>query len=459
MTRARDSAAYRIAFTYSAAFALATILLGAIVYFAAHAAFVRQLDRHISDVSHELVSAYRREGMGELREAITAREARGSSDELGYALFDAAGIRIAGSLTTPMPPAGWTNISFLDAREGPDPARAYSENIGGGMRLVVAADREALEAIDGTILALFGIAFVLVILIGIGGALLLGGYLRRRIGRIGATADAIISGDMHQRMPIGPRNDEFDSLSQTLNAMLDRIAALLDNLRRVSSDVAHDLRTPLARLRNRLERALTEPDDPALQREALHAAIDQTDDVLKLFAAILRISEVEGGGVRQVFATVDLSVLVTELCESYAPAVEDGRRTLDWTVEPGIAIDGDRELLAQAIINLLDNAQLHTPAGTSIGVALESGQRGIRLTVGDDGPGVAAADRERIASRFTRLEGSRSTPGHGLGLNLVSAIAAAHGARLEIADNTPGLAVSLVFPASATPTDKDSLCP
>ena len=444
MSRLRDSAAYRIAFTYSAAFALATIVLGTIVYLVAHAAFARQLDARIAADARDLVSIYRSEGSGEFREAITAREARGTASSLGYALFDTRGRRIAGSMDTARPQPGWRNIVFVDPREGNDPARALVVDIPEG-RLVVAADREPLEQIDATVLKLFGMAFVVVILMGIGGALLLGGYLRMRIGRITTTADAIISGDMAQRMPIGPRNDEFDRLSRTLNAMLDRIASLLDNLRQVSGDVAHDLRTPLAQLRNHLERAAAGPNDPNAQRLALQAAITRCDEVLALFAAILRISEVEGGGLRRAFGKLDLTVLVTELCESYAPAVEDGGRTLDWAIEPDVAIEGDRELVAQAIINLLDNAQLHTPAGAAIQVQLQNGANEVRLTIADDGPGVPPEDCAQIIKRFTRLETSRSTPGHGLGLNLVSAIAAAHGARLVLGDNRPGLLATLVF--------------
>lgn len=444
-----NSAAYRIAFTYSAAFALATLILGIIVYVAAHAAFVRQLDGRIADVSSELISAYQSEGMGELRETIAAREAQGSSNELGYALFNAYGQRIGGSLDTQRPALGWSNIVFIDDEEGVDPARAFTTDLSGNLRLVVAADRESLEAIDSTILMLFGIAFATILLVGMGGALLLGGYLRKRLGNITTTADAIISGDISQRMPVGARNDEFDRLSHTLNTMLDRIAALLDNLRQVSGDVAHDLRTPLARLRNKLERALSEHSEPMLMHRSLEEAISQTDDVLSLFGAILRISEVECGAVRQAFSRVDLSDLVTELCESYSPAVEDGGRRLDWKIEPNVEIDGDRELIAQAVINLLDNAQFHTPEQTLIEVLLSAQGCEARLVVSDNGPGVPAADRERIATRFTRLDSSRTTPGHGLGLNLVSAIAQLHDARLEFGDNSPGLVVVLRFPVGS----------
>jgi signal transduction histidine kinase len=446
MRSRRDSAAYRIAFTYSAAFALATIALGSFVYFTANAAFMRQLDARIEAESNELVADYRAEGPGELRETIATREGGNVRNRLGYAVFDLRGNRVAGVLVTPRPAVGWQRINFFDAREGAERARALAVDLSDGTRLVVAADSEALEHIDRTILALFAIALFVVIALGVVGALILGGYLREKIGRIGATAEAIISGDLLQRMPIGPRNDEFDQLSRTLNRMLDQIAALLDNLRQVSSDLAHDLRTPLARLRNQLDRALSGPEDARAQRAALQSAIERSDEVLALFAAILRISEIEGGGVRRSFARVDLTALVTELCEMYVPAIDDNGRQFSWAVQPNIAIEGDRELVAQAIINLVNNAQVHTPRHAAVHVRLTGEDGDARLAVSDNGPGVPVKDRERIVKRFTRLESSRSTPGHGLGLNLVAAIASVHRARLLISDNAPGLIVTLIFP-------------
>jgi len=449
MHRLVASAAYRIAFTYSLALALAIIALGCAVYFAADANFRSQQDGAIADESAGLVRDFTDEGIAELRTEIAAREAGSSTNAFGYALFDAQGRRIAGALDTPQPPAGWHDIIFVDPKEGPDPARAYARDLPGGMRLVVATDSEAVERIDATILALFSGAFVLVILLGIIGALLLGGYLRRRLDRISGTAQAIVSGDIERRVPVGARGDEFDQLALVLNAMLDRIAHLLDNLRQVSSDVAHDLRTPLARLRNQLAETLDSGGDAAATRTALKRAIGQSDDLLALFAAILRISEVEGGALSRTFARVDLSDLVQDLCDSYAPAVSDGGRSLDCQIEPNIRLRGDRELIAQAVINLLDNAQHHTPPGTRITVAAAASEDWIRLSVADTGPGVAAEDRPRIARRFARLDSSRTTPGHGLGLNLVEVIAEAHGGRLSIDDNSPGLRVTMVLPRAS----------
>jgi signal transduction histidine kinase len=446
MLRRLNSAAYRIAFTYSVVFALATIALGLFVYLTANAAFESQLDARIEAESNEIVARYRGNASRDLRNDIDNRESNNGKNRLGYAVFDAHGTRVAGDLMTPRPGPGWQQLEFVDPVDGPDQARALAVDLSDGSRLVVAADTDPLEQIDRTILLLFEVAFCVVVTLGIGGGLVLGGFLHRKIGRIAQTAEAIISGDLLQRMSIGPRNDEFDQLSSTLNRMLDQNAALLGNLRQISGDIAHDLRTPLTRLRNHLERALAGPRGAVAHRAALRSAIEQSDEVLALFTAILRISEIEGGRMRRSFARVDLTSLVTELCEMGVPASDEGTRKFTWDVQPNVAIEGDRELIAQAFINLINNAQVHTPADAAIHVQLTSDESHARLAVTDSGPGVPVTDRERIVKRFTRLESSRSRPGHGLGLNMVAAIASVHRARLVFDDNAPGLIVSLLFP-------------
>lgn len=438
MASLRQSAAYRIAFTYAAAFAAAILLLGIAVYFAADAEFRQQRDHaiavEVADLSRESG------GTADIAQEIGEREAsKAATDTFGYALFDRSGRRVAGSLDAPRPPPGFSMIVFRDPKEGPDVARAQAVDLADGGRLVVAADSEAIEAIDRTILTLFGVAFAVIVVIGAAGALMFGQYLRRRLGAISDTARAIVAGNLDQRVPVGPRSDEFDAVALAINAMLDRIAGLMENLHQVSSDVAHDLRTPLVRLRNQLDRV--GHDDGAAER-----AIELADELLKLFGSILRITEVEGGGLDQGFSRVDLSALVEDVGEGFLPAIHDGGRTLDWLVEPAIAVSGDRQLLAQSIANLLDNASVHTPPGTAIRMMLDADDRWARLSVADDGPGVAPADRDAILQRFFRAEASRTTPGNGLGLSLVAAVASAHGGEAVVASRAPGLSVTMVLP-------------
>jgi signal transduction histidine kinase len=449
MIRLVTSAAYRIAIVYSVAFSFTIVALGVAVYLVADADIREQHDATIATESADLVREYVQDGPGALRDAIRAREAGNATNAFGYALFGRDGRRIAGALDIPRPPAGRHNILVNDPVEGPDPTRIQAADLAGGLRLVVASDTEAVEAIDQTILMLCTAAIGFAVITGTLGAYLLGRYLRRRLERISGTAQAIVLGDLERRVPISGQGDEFDDLGRALNAMLDRIALLLDNLRQVSSDVAHDLRTPLSRLRGELEIALDGGLDPPAHRQSLKRALRQSDDMLKLFGAILRISEVEGGALAASFTTVDVSALVQDLCDSYAPAVLDGGRTLTCDVEPGIRVRGERELIAQALINLLDNAQNHTPPGTAITVGADGAQGWSRISVADTGPGVAPEDRARIVQRFVRLEASRTTPGHGLGLNLVSAIATAHGGAVIIGDNRPGLLVTITLPTLA----------
>lgn len=438
MAKWRASAAYRIAFTNLAALLLGLVVLGTVVFFAMHIAFTRQLDAMIADETGTLVDEYHADGASEMGEAITEREKSRSPERLMYAVFAPDGRRLYGSLEAQRPALGLHDLQFIDPREGPDTARGYAVDLSPNERLLVAADREWIERIDRTVLGLFGAAFVIAGLLGFGSAVVLARYLQHRLHSISQTAEAIIGGDTRERMPISNRRDEFDQLAATLNRMLDRIEALLANLRQVSSDVAHDLRTPLARLRNRLEQGAKEDPSPVIDD-----AMSQVDDVLSLFAAVLRIAEVESGETRRFFAAVDLSALATELAESFAPSVEDHHRSLLWSIEPNVTVNGDRELLAQAFINLLENAQRHTPKGTVIRIALTTTDNVACFTLRDNGPGVPTADLPRITQRFTRVERSRQTRGYGLGLSLVDAVAKLHNGRLTVRNERPGFCATV----------------
>ena len=443
MTDWRSSAAYRLAIGYSAALAVGMAVLGGIVFLAMHVAFTRQLDATIADEAQTLATEYRSDGGAELADAIAQRESSTSPGRLRYAVYAPNGRRLVGSLRAARPALGFHDIEFADPRGGPDSARGLAIDLSPGERLVVAADREWIERIDRTILIVFAAGFLGVCLLGLGGAMWFGAYLRGRLKSISDGAEAIIAGDIRGRMTVSPRNDEFDQLAATLNLMLERIEGLLDNLRQVSTDVAHELRSPLARLRNRLEQGAVEVSPDSAGETVIADAIERVDDVLALFAAILRIAEVESGETRRFFAKVDLSALATDLAQSYAPAISDDGRELSWSIEPDLTLTGDRELIGQAVANLLENAQRHTPAGTSIGLTLAAAGDVLRLQVDDNGPGVAAADHGQLVARFKRLDRSHHVAGHGLGLNLVDAVAKIHHGRLIFADNHPGLIATL----------------
>lgn len=443
-----SSAAYRIAFINFAAYSVGLALLGVIVFAAMHVAFSRQLDATVSDEAHSLQNEYLRGGDAELAREIAEREEPSSSTTMLYAVFAPDGRRIYGSLLTSRPNVGLHPIRFHDPAEGPEEARAISIDLSPKERLVVAIDDDWLDEIEKLIVVIFSLAFAGSIVVGFGGALVLGSYLQRRIQSISSSAEAIVLGDIRRRMPVAPRGDEFDQLASTLNRMLDQIEGLLENLRQVSTDIAHDLRTPLARLRNSLERGTIGPGEP---EDLVADAIGQLDQVLSLFSAILRVAEVESGETKRFFGPVDLTAMLTDLAESYVPAFEDSGRTLLWSIEPDLQVDGDRELLAQAMINLLENAQLHTPCDAIVRMSATSGGGTVFMQVADNGPGVPKSDLDRVTKRFARLEASRNTPGHGLGLSLVAAVAKLHGGRLELRQLAQGLSATIQIQKSSAP--------
>jgi signal transduction histidine kinase len=446
----RRSAARRIAFAYFGAFAIGLALLGAVIFAVMHIALTRQLDAMVANEAATLRAEHRSGEEQELREAIVERESSQSATRMLYAVFAPNGRRIDGSFPAQRPSAtGVQEIRFNDPREGPDVARGTAIDLSPTERMVVAVDSDWIERVENTVLIVFGAAFVGACLLGFGGAVILGGYLERRLRSLSHSAEGIIGGDIRQRMTVSPRGDEFDQVALNLNRMLDRVEGLLDSLRQVSSGIAHDLRTPLSKLRTRLEQGILE--GPPGAAAILEDAIRRVDEVLSLFAAILRIAEVEGGETRRFFTPVDLTMLVTELAESFAPSFEDEGQNLLWSVESGVELEGDRELLAQAVINLLENAQRHTPLGSVIRLTLLSSGDSVCVQVVDNGPGVPKADLNRVTKRFSRLESARNREGYGLGLSLVGAVARLHDGRLILKNAEPGLSVIIELPRSSIP--------
>lgn len=267
----------------------------------------------------------------------------------------------------------------------------------------------------------------------------------RRIELVSGAAQAIVDGNLAHRIPLSGARDNFDHLAQTFNSMLDRIQELLGNLEQVTNDIAHDLRTPLGRLRQGLEVARIEAVTPDAYKAAMDRAIIEADGLLATFAALLRIAQVNAGARRSAFRRVDLSEVVRSVAEAYTPSAEDGGRHLSSALDENIEVHGDRDLLMQMFANLVENALTHTPEGALITISLQRTVEGAVASVADDGPGVPADERERIFHRFYRREASRTTPGTGLGLSLVAAVAKLHGARIEVSDNRPGLRIVVTF--------------
>jgi signal transduction histidine kinase len=295
-------------------------------------------------------------------------------------------------------------------------------------------------------LFLWGLGAAMVLALA-GGAAMSAGLLRK-IETVSQTSRDIVDGDLQRRVPVRDSGDEFDHLAVSLNTMLDRIQTLMEGLRQVTTDIAHDLRTPLTRLRQRLELA----QRPGVDSDTLRAVLDATrhdiDGILEIFSALLRIAQIESGARKAGFAHVNVSDVLRTVLEVYRPTLEEKGQQLRETIESDLGVRGDRELLMQLFANLLENAIRHSPVGAQVTLVAQRRAATVEVSVADDGPGIPEALRSKVLQRFFRLETSRTTPGSGLGLSLAAAVATLHDAKLELSDNGPGLRVTVSYPDS-----------
>jgi len=324
--------------------------------------------------------------------------------------------------------------------------RVHADTLPTGHRLLVGRNLEEVgrlrsligEALVGTVL--------LTIALGAGGGYLLSRRLLARLDTINRSSAAILGGDIAQRMPVRGTGDEYDVLAGNLNRMLDQIGALMAGIRNVTDDIAHDMRTPIARLRSRIEVTLMTPTDTDGYRQALVRTIEETDEILGMFNALLTIATAESGTPRERFATVDLVAVARSAVELYEPLAEDAGYALTLEASDPVRVQGERHLITQALSNLVDNAITHGPRAGRITIGVVEDGADAVLSVADEGIGIPAACREKALERFGRLDTSRSRPGSGLGLSLVRAVARLHGGQVVLDDNRPGLRVTLRFP-------------
>ncbi|MDB5450216.1 MAG: sensor histidine kinase [Phenylobacterium sp.] len=433
------STSLRLAALYTAVFALSVVALGAITLYTTRQALSAQFDDRIRAESEALVREYHSEGLEGVVQAVHERDR--TPGALDYGVRGPRGEVVAGRLGAGQAPLGWSVLRTPPADEA-EPIRELTVALPDGHRLVVGAEEEQIQVLDGLLLRGFAWAFAGVVVLGVAGGFALSRDVHRRIGAISGTAEAIIDGDLDRRVPVRGSQDDLDRLAVTFNRMLDRIAMLMESLKQVSSDVAHDLRTPLTRLRQRLEAGQAAPEEAAA---ALEGAMNDLDSILETFAALLRIAQIEGGARRAAFRTCDLAAIAATVVEAFAPSAEDDRQDLTLSAEGPVLIEGDPELLTQMLVNLVENALRHTGAGARIRVVARREPGGAVLCVQDDGPGVPEPERSRVLDRFYRLEHSRTTPGSGLGLALAAAVAKLHGADIQLCDADPGLIVRVSF--------------
>jgi signal transduction histidine kinase len=327
----------------------------------------------------------------------------------------------------------------------------------GGFRLLIGHDLGDRARIEAVMVHALAISLVFFAALGAAGALFVARRVLKRIDDMNTSAQGIMAGDLTRRLPVSGSGDELDRLAEGLNEMLGRIAVLMEGLREVSDNIAHDLRTPLTRLRNHAEAALAFGGDAATYRQALEKTIEESDQLIRIFNALLLIARAEAGGDLGPPQPVDVGEAARSVAELYEPIAEEEGLALTVHAEDGLKVRGNHELIGQAIANLVDNAVKYgapnkSPAGAwpkpDVVIAAKRAGRSVVLTVADRGPGIAPSDRARVLDRFVRLEGSRSRPGSGLGLSLAAAVARMHGGTVELEDNCPGLRVRLTLPAA-----------
>ncbi|HKV97997.1 MAG TPA: ATP-binding protein [Gammaproteobacteria bacterium] len=467
--RLAHTTVFRLALRYTGFVCLLTVVCFAIIYWVTISQLNTQIDAGLRAESTALTRLYALKGIAGLRETIAALSSTkglaasdtGDAGPRQYLLTDANFRPLAGSLSYwPKRIATrnevWATLRLrapanqleLDAEHHHFGMRAVALALPGGYHLLVGQSLDELTELRNTILALTVAAVILVLIVGMLGGVLVGRGVLRRLQNVTRTADTIMAGDLSQRIPEEHGEDEFDALAAKLNAMLERIEQLMKSTREVTENVAHDLRSPLTRLRGRAEMALMKGNDLGRQKEALQKAIEETDTIVATLNAILSIAQIESG-TRRDWNDVDLTAVCRDAAELYEPLAEEKHLRFTTDISSAESVQGNRQLIAQAIGNLLDNAIKYTPADGRITLSLATNTTQPVITIMDTGPGIPPELREKALQRFVRLDASRSQPGNGLGLSLVKAVAEHHGAMLKMEDNQPGLRVSLIFQGQA----------
>jgi signal transduction histidine kinase len=459
LTKLFRTTTFRLSLTYLALFSAAAIVAIFYIYWNTTVLLSRQLNQTIDAELKGLAEQYRQGGLDQLVRTVAERS--GTPGNSLYLVADSDGRRLAGNLSA-VSPELWNSLGPVEfvyqrpATGGVERRLAFANvfRLPSGYRLIVGRDiedrRELARLVRSAMLWGLGV----MALFCIGGGYWVSRKLLTRIDALAATTRTIMDGDLTGRLPITGSGDELDRLSESLNLMLARIEQLMAGLREVSDNIAHDLKTPLNRLRNRVEQALREPYGEVAYRETLERTIEEADGLIKTFNALLSIARLEAGAGGENREKLDVSALLRDVAELYEPVAEERGIELRAETNAAIFVRADRQLLGQAIANLIDNALKYgAPERSSgngsrpeVGVSVRTKGSTAEIVVTDRGPGVPVSDRERVLGRFVRLEASRSEPGSGLGLSLVAAVARLHGGTLRLEDNEPGLRVVLALP-------------
>jgi len=443
------SAGFRFGVLYAALFSVSALALALFLWWSTAGLMERQIDDAINADSLGLAERYREGGMVGLLETLNQRLIGNLDRDAVYLLVDPAMRPVTGNLSR------WPSGLAMDQewierpleREGHRSlTRVHQFELASGFHLLIGRDVQARSEMRLLLTDALFWAAVIAVALGTVGAWAIRGLFGMALAEISVITGAVGAGDLTRRVRVSGRGDEFDHLAETINDMLDRIAQLMDGVRQVSNAIAHDLRTPIARARARLEDAATHATGEAGLRAALERAQADLDGITALFQGLLRIAEIEAGARRSAFAGFDAAPMLLDLADFYGALAEERDVVLEPMIAPGIEVFGDRDMVQQAVANLLDNAIKFSPPGTSVRLSAAREAGFAEIVVSDAGPGIPPEDRGRVTERFFRGETARSTPGSGLGLALVQAVATLHGGLLRLDDAAPGLAATLILP-------------
>src|SRR6201996_4422757 len=445
--------AFRIVLVYALLFALSMTALLFFTYWNTRRTLDAQTDQIIEAEITGLNEQYQHFGLPGLVETVRSRSLH--QGQALYLVADGLHHIVAGNLefwpqvspTAPTAMVEFDDARLVNGKLETRRARGRVFPLPADFMLLVAQDVHDRYLTERMFTTTLPWTVLLILVLGIMGGALLSRTMLRRLDTINRTSGDIIKGDLTRRVPLNGSGDEFDVLAENLNRMLDRIERLMKGLREVTDSVAHDLRTPLNRLRNRLEESVARLNASGAQSSEIERAIAETDQLIGTFNALLLIAETDAGTTRAAMSPLDLGGVAADVVELYEPFADEKKVSLALVPGNPVAIEGNRSLIAQALANLVDNAIKYTPVGGKVRIRIAiSPERG-GLSVADSGPGIPLADRPRVTERFVRLEASRSSPGTGLGLSLVAAVAHYHGAELVLDDNQPtGLKGTLRFP-------------
>jgi signal transduction histidine kinase len=453
LPRTFRTSSFRLTILYAAVFGVSGLMLFAVIAWSVNSFMAEQLD---ATVSNELAEV--QADAGGLETSALQRVVEGltkNSPGVYYLLQGPDGQVIAGNMMALQPKPGLRTLGWAHQdpeRRAPGGIRGQGVLLADGAYLFVGVSDHQLGELGEVVTRTFLLGLGTTVVLALGGGLAMSLGVLRRVEAVSRASRAIMAGDLTQRMTLRGTDDEFDHLSGSLNAMLDRIQDLMLGLQQVSSDIAHDLRTPLTRLRQRLELALRRENT----FDGLHAAVDgaivNVDAILETFGALLRIAQIEAGTRRAGFRPVRLDDMLSSLVDAYQPVADEKGQILTGRIEQDLCLQGDHELLTLLFANLVENAIGHSPPDVRISLEAKRASGGIEAIIADTGPGIPAEFRGKVLQRFYRLEESRTTPGNGLGLSLANAIAVLHGASLDLRDNQPGLRCVLRFPCKHMPT-------